>query len=424
MLTEEQVLAKCHVSSLEEVKNLTLWGNSLENIDIVSKMKNVEVVSLSLNKISSLKPFQNCSNLKELYLRKNSISDIQEINYLQNCKDLRILWLEENPLCDTPNYRDIVIQILPQVMKLDNVMTTENNNNNQNNGTIEKSNNNTIKESPSPMEETTHKTPLENTIISTIPNNPEHPNEQFLEKTNLQNIINANTDKTIDGSFLKETNRQSPIIENNCVKSIDGDFLKGLNDKTIDNFKNQRDDDMQTTLLNKNNIQATLINNQNKYDHKYNNDYCEKLNNIDDIKNFFASPYNKNSNNNNNNFLKGNSAEMRMRNEYGMMNKMPSTPTPVMFSNDDRNFAENYANYKRQSEIDYPSSNNNMYYNNQNMTPNKINDSLEMMPQYNQPQTQNIQHTHIVNAVLNLMEVLDARELIHVRNLINKKLRR
>ena len=84
MLKEEEILAKFKANSLNEIKNLNLWGSDLENIDLISKMKNIEIVSLSLNKISSLKPFENLHNLRELFLRKNNIKDINEIKYLKN----------------------------------------------------------------------------------------------------------------------------------------------------------------------------------------------------------------------------------------------------------------------------------------------------------------------------------------------------
>ena len=85
MLTKEDLLSKYKVDSLEEIKNINLWGSDLTNVDIISEMKNIEVVSLSLNQISTLKPFQNLHNLKELYLRKNNISDIKEIEFLKQC---------------------------------------------------------------------------------------------------------------------------------------------------------------------------------------------------------------------------------------------------------------------------------------------------------------------------------------------------
>jgi Leucine-rich repeat (LRR) protein len=121
MLLKDDILSKCKVKSLDEVKNINLWGCDLNNIDIISEMKNLEVASLSLNKISSLKPFQNLHNLKELYLRKNNISDIKEIEYLKQCPNLKIVWIEENPLCQKdPNYQKEIIKELPQIIKLDN----------------------------------------------------------------------------------------------------------------------------------------------------------------------------------------------------------------------------------------------------------------------------------------------------------------
>jgi Leucine-rich repeat (LRR) protein len=42
----------------------------------------VEILSLSLNKITTLRDFANCPKLTELYLRKNLIADLGEIKYL------------------------------------------------------------------------------------------------------------------------------------------------------------------------------------------------------------------------------------------------------------------------------------------------------------------------------------------------------
>ena len=45
-------------------------------------MPNLEVLSLSVNRISTLKEIAACSKLKELYLRKNEIEDIAELKYV------------------------------------------------------------------------------------------------------------------------------------------------------------------------------------------------------------------------------------------------------------------------------------------------------------------------------------------------------
>ena len=41
--------------------------------------KLVEVLSLSVNRITSLKQFAACPSLEELYLRKNEIADLSEV---------------------------------------------------------------------------------------------------------------------------------------------------------------------------------------------------------------------------------------------------------------------------------------------------------------------------------------------------------
>jgi Leucine-rich repeat (LRR) protein len=124
-LSEEKILAKCKVNTLDEVKNLNLWGCDLEDISILTELHNVEVVSLSVNKIRTLKSFSNCNKLTELYLRKNHITSLEDIYYLQECKNLRILWLGENPICENTNYRNFTIQSLPWLVKLDNILVKD-----------------------------------------------------------------------------------------------------------------------------------------------------------------------------------------------------------------------------------------------------------------------------------------------------------
>ncbi|XP_055382175.1 uncharacterized protein LOC129612541 isoform X5 [Condylostylus longicornis] len=127
-LTEEMVIARSRGggSDLASIKKLNCWGSELSDVSIIKRMRGVEVLALSVNKISSLAPFEDCLNLQELYLRKNSISDINEIAYLQNLPNLKYLWLEENPCCDVlgSNYRSIVLRALPNLKKLDNVDVT------------------------------------------------------------------------------------------------------------------------------------------------------------------------------------------------------------------------------------------------------------------------------------------------------------
>eukprot|EP00826_Nyctotherus_ovalis_P052912 TRINITY_DN6791_c0_g2_i2.p1 TRINITY_DN6791_c0_g2~~TRINITY_DN6791_c0_g2_i2.p1 ORF type:complete len:213 (-),score=62.00 TRINITY_DN6791_c0_g2_i2:72-710(-) len=102
-----------------------LWGNDLDDVSVIKELPNLEVLSLSVNKISSLKYFSACPRLTELYLRKNSITDLSEIQHLIPLRQLRVLWLWDNPCAETANYRLIVIRCLPSLVKLDNMEIAE-----------------------------------------------------------------------------------------------------------------------------------------------------------------------------------------------------------------------------------------------------------------------------------------------------------
>ncbi|KAK6061131.1 leucine Rich repeat-containing domain protein, partial [Cooperia oncophora] len=46
-------------------------------------MVNIEVLSLSVNRVETLQPLRNCTRLVELYLRKNNIESLTELEYLK-----------------------------------------------------------------------------------------------------------------------------------------------------------------------------------------------------------------------------------------------------------------------------------------------------------------------------------------------------
>ena len=124
-LSRELIAQKVKSDRIESIRNLNLWGSNIEDISIIEEMPSLEIVSLSVNKIRTLRPFANLSNLRELYLRRNLITNLNEIKYLTECQNLNVLWLSENPICDNPNYRAVVICILPQLQKLDDIAITD-----------------------------------------------------------------------------------------------------------------------------------------------------------------------------------------------------------------------------------------------------------------------------------------------------------
>ncbi|XP_063788790.1 cilia- and flagella-associated protein 410 [Pseudophryne corroboree] len=125
-LTRKQVLSRAKASDLESVRKLNCWGSRLTDISIFHELPNIEVITLSVNSISSLEPISHCQNLTELYLRKNSICSLSEVYYLKLLPKLRILWLSENPCCypDPHRYRMTVLRNLPNLHKLDNQAVT------------------------------------------------------------------------------------------------------------------------------------------------------------------------------------------------------------------------------------------------------------------------------------------------------------
>merc|ERR1711865_381085 len=124
ILSVDTVLRKTKANSLTEVRNINLWGCKLANLQVLKQMPAVEIISLSVNNISTLADFACCSNLKELYLRKNAISDLNEVLFLKDLPNLKVLWLCDNPITELPHYRDFVVRCCPGLSKLDNADLT------------------------------------------------------------------------------------------------------------------------------------------------------------------------------------------------------------------------------------------------------------------------------------------------------------
>ena len=129
-LNKDLIRSRLGNDNLESIKNLNLWGNNIDDITLLSEMPLLEVISLSMNHIKDLSIFRNLKNLKELYLKDNKISDFNQIENLKNCQKLEILCLIDNPIAKQPNYRQKVLEILPNLKKLDDLDNTKANANN------------------------------------------------------------------------------------------------------------------------------------------------------------------------------------------------------------------------------------------------------------------------------------------------------
>ncbi|XP_037686602.1 cilia- and flagella-associated protein 410 isoform X2 [Choloepus didactylus] len=126
-LTRKMVLARAKASELDSVRKLNCWGSRLTDISICREMPSLEVMTLSVNSVSSLEAVSQCQQLSELYLRRNCIPSLAELFHLKDLPRLRVLWLAENPCCGAnPHlYRMTVLRNLPGLQKLDNQAVTE-----------------------------------------------------------------------------------------------------------------------------------------------------------------------------------------------------------------------------------------------------------------------------------------------------------
>lgn len=62
-LTADLIVEKCKKNNFKEIKNINLWGSNIDDIQIIRQLTNLEVVSLSVNKISTLADFAGCPRI-------------------------------------------------------------------------------------------------------------------------------------------------------------------------------------------------------------------------------------------------------------------------------------------------------------------------------------------------------------------------
>ena len=60
-LEEAKVLAKARASTLLDVTSLNFWGQGLNDVSLVRLMPSLQIVSLTLNSITSLQDFEACT---------------------------------------------------------------------------------------------------------------------------------------------------------------------------------------------------------------------------------------------------------------------------------------------------------------------------------------------------------------------------
>ena len=147
-LTIEFILNKANHSNPKSIRVLNLRGSQIYDISILSELTSLENISLSANQIKDISVFKKLKNIRELYLKDNQINDFAQFENLKNCKKLEKLAIKGNPITTTPNYIQKIVEILPQLKKLDDIELKQfklniinNNNNNFNSPLIKKDSN-------------------------------------------------------------------------------------------------------------------------------------------------------------------------------------------------------------------------------------------------------------------------------------------
>ena len=79
------------------VINLELSNNKIEDLTVLSTIKNLETLELNCNNIIDLNPLSKLENLTELNLNNNNISDLTPLSNLYN---LQYLYINDNNISD------------------------------------------------------------------------------------------------------------------------------------------------------------------------------------------------------------------------------------------------------------------------------------------------------------------------------------
>lgn len=117
-ITLSQALVE-HTQSFDENK-ISVVQKFVNEIDLLpKKFHKIETLYLSSNNIRTLEGLQQFSSLKNLSLANNEIDDAGSLNILELLPSIEVLTLSGNPICRLPNYRPLVISLLPCLRSFD-----------------------------------------------------------------------------------------------------------------------------------------------------------------------------------------------------------------------------------------------------------------------------------------------------------------
>ena len=107
----------------KKLKIVHLTDNVLQDTSPLKKFKELEYLNVAMNNISEIHPdsFTGLENLTRLDMTLNFIGDnfLKSLEILKGVQSLKEIYLTGNPCTKFENYRDYVINFLPQIETLD-----------------------------------------------------------------------------------------------------------------------------------------------------------------------------------------------------------------------------------------------------------------------------------------------------------------
>jgi len=116
------------LANFTNIKYLFFKGNWLEDLVGLGSLTNLRRLDLSSNKITSLPPFPVWARLTQLHfleLHQNLLQTLATLEGLAGCKSLLTLTCYWNPVSVDPDYRYVMLKLLPKLIALDETVMSD-----------------------------------------------------------------------------------------------------------------------------------------------------------------------------------------------------------------------------------------------------------------------------------------------------------
>jgi hypothetical protein len=107
------------LDSLTQLAELNLSYNAIEVIDGLTANVRLRVLNLAGNHIAKVQGTEQVVNLHDMDLSDNLLDDEASVRQLSMTTRVKTLGLKGNKVADRPNYRAIVLHLLPHLLVLD-----------------------------------------------------------------------------------------------------------------------------------------------------------------------------------------------------------------------------------------------------------------------------------------------------------------